>query len=194
MSQCSSALGSDPMEIFGAVPPPVTRFAQALVEDRRLATTFEAAEIVPGQSVCDLKANPDLARMSDVPGYEAWLSWVAHWVSYFADIGAVDAVNLRMSHSRSATCPRFHMDAVPLRLIATLLGPGTHWLRSCDVKFAPDGRIGQNAEPGSVQQLAPGSVGIFKGAGYGSAQERGVVHRSPLEPVDRVVFVLDIAA
>ncbi len=183
-----------PIEIFDAVPRPVTSFAATLVERRALAASLEVPLIGRERPATDLRRERAVEQIADIPGFEPWLAWVGHWTSRFGELSEAAAVSLRMSHSRHATCPRFHMDAVRLRLIATLLGPGTEWLRSEHVARANDGSIDQTPAPDTVQQLAPGSVGIFKGAAFDPVSRCGVVHRSPQERVDRVVMTMDIAA
>ena len=194
MSENDPALEDGPIEIADAIPASITSFAQELVDRRTLAASLEVPHIPAESSANQLQQDTAFTQFSDVPGYEDWLAWVAHWTSRFSGVSEAAAVSLRMSHSRHATCPKFHMDAVRLRLIATLLGPGTEWLRSENVTRAGDGSIGQSPDPASVQQMAPGSVGIFKGSSFDPVSRRGVVHRSPQERVDRVVMTLDIAA
>ena len=183
-----------PIEIFGAIPASVTSFAAALVQRRALAESLEVAFVGSENAATELRRASAVEELADLPGYGDWLDWVAHWACRFSELSDASAVSLRMSHSRHATCPRFHMDAVRMRLIATLLGPGTEWLRPVDVTCATDGSIGQTPKPDRVQQMSPGSVGIFKGATFNPMSRRGVVHRSPQDRVDRVVMTLDIAA
>jgi len=184
--------GNCPLEISNAIPASIERFAMELVEARALATALKVPDIITDNAALQLQGSS--IQFADVPGYVEWLDWVAHWAARFGQLSGAAAVSLRMSHSRHPTCPRFHVDAVPMRLIVTLLGPGTEWLRSVDVECEPDGRISQSAEPANVQQMTPGSVGIFKGAGSDAVPGVGVVHRSPPDQVDRVVMTLDIAA
>jgi hypothetical protein len=181
-----------PIEISSSLPASICRFAGALVENRVLAEALEVPNVVVENTASQLQVGS--AQLADMLEYTEWLDWVAHWVARFSQISGAAAVSLRVSHSRRPTCPRFHVDAVRMRLIATLLGPGTEWLRPEDVVLSPDGRISQSPAPDSVRQMTPGSVGIFRGANFDAAPGCGVVHRSPPDRVDRVVMTLDIAA
>ena len=183
-----------PLEFLNAIPMPIKCFANELVESRALAANLEVPHISLGDLTSQLRFEGAFDQFADVPGYGDWVNWLAHWLSRFGRLSDAAAVSLRMSHSRHPTCPRFHVDAVRMRLIATLVGPGTEWLRSENVTRATDGRIGQTPEPDTVQQIAPGSVGLFKGAAFDDIPGRGVVHRSPPDRVDRVVMTVDIAA
>ena len=130
----------------------------------------------------------------DLPNSGAWRAWMSQWIRAFGQLAGADHVRLRMSHSRQPTCPKFHVDGVHLRLIATLSGPGTQWLPKEHVEYLPDGGISQVPEPDRIEQMPAGSVGLFCGARFDQTGQAGVVHRSPPEHTDRVVLILDIAA
>ena len=181
-----------PIEISSSLAVSIDSFARALVETRALAGALEVPVIVVENAASQLQVGS--AQFADMPEYAAWVDWVAHCATRFSQLSGATAVSLRMSHSRHPTCPRFHVDAVRMRLITTLIGPGCEWLRPVDVGLTPDSRTSQTPDPDSDQQMTPGSVGIFKGATFDAATGRGVVHRSPLDRVDRIVMTLDIAA
>ena len=181
-----------PLEFAQAIPPAVQGFANELVRTRALATPLEASQIPPASSAEQLRTLGALKRPSAVPGYASWVHWVSDWVARFGALSDAGAVRLRMFHARHPSCPRFHTDVVPVRLIATLIGPGTQWLRGQDVVRSPEGRIGQLPDAGQVQQLAPGTVGLFQGAARGLNPGPAVVHRSPLVHEDRIVLTLDV--
>lgn len=183
-----------PTEIFDAVPAAVACFAQTLVERRTLVQTLDVPRIDGQSSVDDLRRENAFVPLADVPGYGDWLNWVVVWTSYFSRVSDAVTLRLRLSHSRHATCPRFHTDAIRVRLIATLVGPGTEWLRPEHVQRDTDGNIAQTSDLNKLEKMAPGSIGIFKGTSFDPLSCRGVVHRSPQERTDRVVMTLDTAA
>ena len=186
--------GDGPLEISDAIPAPVCLFASELAAARVLGASLEFPRIEVGSSASQLQFEGAFEQLADLSGWDVWRDWAVHWVSRFGRLGNASAVRLNMSHSLGPTCPRFHVDAIHLRLIATLLGPGTQWLRPVDVSQTADGRICQTPDPHVVQQIEAGSVGLFKGTNFDPESGRGVVHRSPPDRVDRIVVTLDLAA
>ena len=182
-----------PIEISGAIPASVNGFAAELAEARVLALPLELPQITLAQPCCKAELEQAFKEFADFPGWGEWIDWIASWASRFGQLSGAEAVRLRMSHSSQPSCPRFHIDSVRLRLIATLLGPGTQWLPSADVTRTTDGKICQTPNPDRVEQIAPGSVGIFKGSTFDPELD-GVVHRSPPDRIDRIVITVDMAA
>lgn len=105
-----------------------------------------------------------------------------------------ERVGIRVTTLRAPMCPRFHVDRVPCRLLATINGPGTEWIPSDEVDRALLADRDRDAPPvragGGVRQLATGSWSLLKG---GAWDERygGVVHRSPHQDSDRLLVSLD---
>jgi len=183
-----------PLEFPAAIPSSISSFATGLVATRSLAAPFQVAAMRAGCGAAELQADGAFAQLSDVPEYQGWLDWLASWVARFGQLSDAATVKLRMTHSRHPTCPRFHTDAVGMRLIATLLGPGTQWLDPVDVACAADGNICQTPPADVIQQITPGSVAVFKGSAFDRSSGQGVVHRSPPDRIDRIVITLDKAA
>lgn len=184
--QLASILDDDVgiVEIGDAVPDEVSDYARALIDEKALIGPVEA------------RCRPDEAesctrRLANLPGRDSFTAWLDHWLDGFAALNDVDEVGIRISHLRAPMCPRFHVDVVPTRLITTLTGPGTEWIRQEDVRRDADGRIEQVVDVDAIERLDAGSVGMFKGAGFDDGRFPGVVHRSPPGREDRVVVTFD---
>jgi hypothetical protein len=95
---------------------------------------------------------------------------------------AAPMLEVRLSVSTSQPCPKWHVDAVPSRVLCTLLGPGT--------EFGP---IDVNGGAQSVHRMARGHVGAFRGALWPGKELAGIVHRSPpaTDGAARLLLVID---
>ncbi len=180
---------NDLTELRNTVPAVVAEFAQQLVVQRRLGKTLEAECTVTDGQLGGLHTR--VRSYADLDGYADFCAWVDFWAMEFARRAEAAVVHVSMSHSRQPTCPRFHVDNVPLRFISTLHGSGTQWLRARDVERTADNAIKQQVDPQIIQQMPSGSVGFFRGACGESASVGGIVHRSPLNEEDRVVLKID---
>lgn len=117
----------------------------------------------------------------------------------FARISGLARVQLRLDAALHTSCPLFHVDSVPLRLLCTYVGAGTEWLADADADRAELGLRGRqiDAANAAIRGGAPargvpsGWVAICKGRRFGDATP-GVVHRSP-DPagVPRLLVVVD---
>lgn len=126
---------------------------------------------------------------------------VAALVDLHATLTDAEHVGLRLAVTRGRPCPRFHVDRVGLRLIATLRGPGTEWLEHAAVDRRRLGlAAGAQREEDSgplrvgavIHRLEPFDVGVFKGESWPGNAGRGAVHRSPPPDGDwRVMLSLD---
>ncbi|MBA1275476.1 DUF1826 domain-containing protein [Stutzerimonas azotifigens] len=126
-------------------------------------------------------------------GYSAFVDDVTWLTDAFACLVDARRVGIRLRLLDKAMCPRFHVDHVPLRLITTYAGTGSHWLRE---EAMPRQRLGDPAaepiEPRMIEQLRTGAVALFKGEKWQGNEGAGIVHRSP--PSDgrrRLILTLD---
>ena len=174
------------------VPTHVADFAMALVDARCLGEGLELQCAITDGRCCEFGA--DLIRLESLDGFAAFRRWLAFWAAEYAHYAGAALIRLDLVHGRAPTCPRFHVDNVRLRLISTLIGPGTEWLYPEDVQYDSNERIQQAVSPGAIQRMQTGSVGLFPGSLGGASPCRGVVHRSPLTDVDRVVLKMDTIA
>ncbi len=90
--------------------------------------------------------------------------------------GVVD-VRVRLETAIERTCPRFHQDAVRLRLLTSYRGPGVEW--TCASGEGPIGQAGT------------GAVVLMKGRNWPS-RARPLLHRSPRASRARPRWVLAI--
>lgn len=101
-----------------------------------------------------------------------------------AVVGAGFGKHFQVTLARPADrmCPVFHVDQLSLRLIVTLLGPGTEWLANKDVHRNHLGKSSnrKSVRDGAIiQQLKTFQVALLKGEMYPGNHGRGLVHRSP---------------
>ncbi len=131
---------------------------------------FAAAEGCDALSAIFGGARPDLA---------AALARLARATAVALDARAID---LRLEMVLHDSCRLFHVDYVPARLIATLIGPGTEYLPDAAVRRAGLGR-GDNRgicrDWRALLRLPAGAAGLFKGALSDAGCEGAAVHRSP---------------
>ncbi|CUQ67313.1 DUF1826 domain-containing protein [Candidatus Nitrospira inopinata] len=102
----------------------------------------------------------------------------------FASIAPAGNLYLSLRKTREQSCPLFHVDRYPLRLLCTLRGPGTEWLDDEQVnrKGLGQGDNRKVAPPhATVYAAQPFQILVLKGDG-GCGTSRGVVHRSPIVP------------
>lgn len=87
-----------------------------------------------------------------------------------------DTIGVRLAVLQQAQCPKWHTDAVMLRLLITYQGEGTQYLQ---------GGLGSNA-----CQVLPQQIALLKGSAW-SEKSMAIVHRSPPGLARRVVLTLD---
>ena len=113
---------------------------------------------------------------------------IAELVDMFCCLFDLKRAGLRLAVLERAMCPRFHVDAVPCRLVTTYCGPTTEWLEHVSVDRAKLGTGNQgpaDAESGlfrhqdDVQHLDAGDVALLKGEAWAGNEGAGLVHRSP---------------
>jgi hypothetical protein len=102
-----------------------------------------------------------------------------------ASIAPNHKLRLSLCKTTEQSCPLFHTDRVPVRLLCTLRGPGTEWLDDAQVNRRALGR-GDNRKiagpEATVYAAQPFQIVLLKGdAGFGT-NNPGIVHRSPAVP------------
>lgn len=93
---------------------------------------------------------------------------VAALATHATQVFASLLLEIRLEVTEGQPCPKWHVDAVPGRLLCTLRGPGTEY-----------GAIGPTGEPQSVHRMSRGEVGVFRGVFWPSRELAAIVHRSP---------------
>jgi len=161
--------------------------------------TFQTAMTVTPQSV--------LSSVSDSLGtsYQPELGEnIAELVDMFCCLFELKRTGLRLTALNHAMCPRFHVDRVPCRLVATYQGVATEWLphQLVDRSKLGSGNNGESDKksglfqnPQDIQQLGCGDVALLKGESWEGNENAGLVHRSPALSVgeNRLLLTLDFS-
>lgn len=98
-------------------------------------------------------------------------------VAFAAIARTGDAVRLRLEATVEQTCPRWHADAVGLRLLCTYRGPGTEFLPLAGGAATARGLEPEAAAPCPRARIPTGAIAILKGELH--APGMGCIHRSP---------------
>lgn len=146
-------------------PPSVTGLLNAPATDERSesrATMSLPAVRDQARTFMDGLARGDCA-------VQEWISSdIALLSRHFADIMALNAVDLRMEIVSDDACRKFHQDTVSARLICTYSGPGTEFGVSMD-----------GGDPDVVYSVPTGCPVLLKGKSWSGASQPLTVHRSP---------------
>lgn len=125
-------------------------------------------------TACSLVGTPPGA-MQDILASD-----VAALATMFCRIMKAKDVRLRLDVSHDVTCPRFHRDNVPARLLCTYRGAGT--------EYVTDAR---QEDKGRIRTMRPFAVGLFRGEKWPSAEPCRLLHRSPPDKGPRLLLVID---
>lgn len=117
----------------------------------------------------------------------------------FARVSGLGRVQVRLDAALQESCPLFHVDSVPLRLLCTYTGAGTEWLADGDADHGELGLRGRSLAQANAairgesrpRTVPTGWAAICKGRRFGDATP-ALVHRSP-DPagVPRLLLVVD---
>jgi hypothetical protein len=133
----------------------------------------------PLRCVVEPGATGDAHRLPDLPGRDALITDMAFLGRLLADLTGCKRVGLRLDWPETATCPRFHVDRVTLRLLCTYRGPGTEYLElPAEMSGAPF-EVDATAPIGRAD---PFTVVLLKGSAWPGNGTAGAVHRSPAVP------------
>lgn len=128
---------------------------------------------------------------------------IALLLELHADLLGSPAMGLRFEVVKRATCPRFHVDRVGIRLLCTYRGPATEWL---DDVGADRSRLGGGAgrlsdeasglirDRTRVGRAKPFDLVLLKGCAWPGNEQLGAIHRSPAVPIEvtpRVLVAID---
>ena len=129
---------------------------------------------------------------------------ITYLVDLYSCLFDLSHVGMRLTRLDRQMCPRFHVDAVPCRLVTTYAGSATEWLPNQSVKRdklgrgsngLPDHASGIYQYPSDIQRLKTGDVALLKGEKWIGNEGAGLVHRSP-DPgpaQTRIILTLDFA-
>lgn len=113
---------------------------------------------------------------------------IAELVDMYCCLFDLKRVGLRLTALDRAMCPKFHVDAVPCRLVTTYQGVATQWLPHQAVNRSKlgigsrgiaDNESGLYRDESDIQQLVCGDVALLKGESWLGNKHAGLVHRSP---------------
>lgn len=124
-----------------------------------------------------------------LPPAPALVADIAHLAELYADLIGCPVLGLRVEVLDRAMCPRFHVDAVGIRLLCTYRGPGTEWARR-EVLAHRDTPQAQHA----LGSADPFDALILKGSAWPGNEAAGAVHRSPSPqggPLPRLLLSID---
>lgn len=173
--------------------------AQAAVHALAAGPDFTAAAQV-------YAPKPDLTSFPfvDQAAADPLVADIRFWIQAFAELFDAEQIGLRISHSRSVLCPRFHVDRVPVRLVCAYAGPSLQWLAEPDVDRSflghrsggrSDEESGLMRRPATIHQVPPQAIALCRGDSWPGQEGRASVHRSPPLPAGgsgRIVMTLDI--
>ncbi len=143
---------------------------------------------------------PAAARAADPAGAEALAADTAELCEMFAQLVCADELMVSLESPDEATCPRFHVDRVGIRMLVTYLGPGTEWLphEHVDRRWLgnaghgrPDEQNGLMLPGAEVQRASPFDVVPLRCGAWPGAEGFGAVHRSP-DPAGRPRVLLRV--
>lgn len=123
------------------------------------------------------------------PPAPALLADIAYLTELYGDLIGCPAFGLRLVILDRTMCPRFHVDAVGVRLLCTYRGPGTEWARR-EVLAHRDDPLAQRA----LGSADPFDALILKGSAWPGNETVGAVHRSPSPqggPLPRLLLSID---
>lgn len=131
-------------------------------------------------------------RIADTAARKFLAEDVAALAAVFARAMKTAMVRVRLDVISDDACRKFHLDNVAARLLCTYRGRGTQYGR---IRVDADPRA--QKDPSPIHELAPGSVGLFRGGLWPAAKTSAVVHRSP--PIaglgeTRLLLVIDEGA
>ena len=78
------------------------------------------------QDIRDILENEIPTEIQCYPFYKSWIIDMSKVSKLFCDIQGTDEIGFWLGSQRG--CHRYHIDAVPLRLLVTYAGKGTEWL------------------------------------------------------------------
>jgi len=147
---------------------PVPVDVNALLEGEPKDVRFQAsaANLEPA-----LRGELDKSGLADCIEREELIEDVLQLSRLFHELLPSPSLEIRLEVVTGNACWKFHRDYVEMRLISTYSGRGTQWIDEPDAE-----RLANGQKPQSINELALGDVGLFKGR---LGTDQPVIHRSP---------------
>ena len=187
-----AAIYDEDVELVSVARPassPLEALAEHLFASRQdMQTQWEQAA---GDADMPMAA---LSRCIDADGIGALSDEIARAGDMLSALVGCERVGVRVTTLRRPMCPRFHVDQVPCRMLATIRGPGTEWIASGDVDRALLATRDTDTPPiqrgRDIKRLATRSWSLLKGGAWDD-RFGGVVHRSPHGTDERLLLSFD---
>lgn len=187
-----AAIYAEDVELV-SVTRPHARTCETL--SRRLISSRQAHQLRWLQAANDPDATASaLPTTIDADVRSVLVEQIAEASEVLSELVDCEQVGVRLETLSSPMCPRFHVDHVPCRMLITLSGSGTEWIRNSDMDWDVFADLETAAPPvrdnGQIQQLITGHWSLLKGGAWDDSFS-GVVHRSPHDVGERMLLSLD---
>ncbi|MES0882515.1 DUF1826 domain-containing protein [Roseibium sp. SCP14] len=123
------------------------------------------------------------AKMPDCEERNMLIEDIAALALMVGNVLASSSLRIRLDLAAETMCPKFHLDAVPARLLCTYRGTGTEYCLE-----------GQTSDSRRIRKVRTGSAALFRGANWPSKERTALLHRSPAvrdNDVTRLLLVID---
>lgn len=149
------------------------------------------------------KAIEERLQDSWLPDAEIIIPDIQALAELYTHLVEPSSIGLRITYLTEAMCSKWHQDYVGIRLVCTYGAsstPGTEWI---DPEYVNQDYLGfrnskqrdDSAEvirdASKINQMAPFSVGLLKGANWQGNEASPAIHRSPPGHYKRVLITLD---
>ncbi|MEM9635001.1 MAG: DUF1826 domain-containing protein [Pseudomonadota bacterium] len=125
----------------------------------------------------------ELAKMPDCEERSMLIEDISALALMAGNVLGCSSLRLRLDVAAKTMCPKFHLDAVPARLLCTYRGAGTEYCLE-----------GQTSDSRRIRKVRTGSAALFRGATWPSKEVTALLHRSPAvsdNDVSRLLLVID---
>ncbi|MES0811124.1 DUF1826 domain-containing protein [Roseibium sp. SCPC15] len=142
----------------------------------RVVTPLEHVQSL-ATSACEQAKMPDCEERNMLIDDIAALAFMA------GNVLACSSLRVRLDVASNTMCPKFHLDAVPARLLCTYRGAGTEYCLE-----------GQTSDSRGIRTVRTGSAALFRGANWPSKERTALLHRSPAvrgSDATRLLLVID---
>ena len=157
------------------VSKPLQQFIDSVLADSI------AVNVVQHFSIDQFEFTDLIPKLSTWAGYQDFCQDIQHLARLFGELFELEQIGLRLATLDKAMCPKFHVDAVPCRLVSTYGGLGTEWLNNRDVDRSKLGQFAHQAvlNEHAIETMPAFAIGLLKGSGWEGNELNGAVHRSP---------------
>lgn len=110
------------------------------------------------------------------------INFVKTLISYYADITDAPEMGVSLEKVKDDMCKYFHCDMNHLRLVYSLIGPGTLWTKEDNLRREFLGKGMNEAviiDQEKIYQVPNKTVTLLKGQAHPTAHGKAVVHASP---------------